>query len=120
MNENIDIEQHLKSFAQAFVTDDRKEKWLGLLSERPDNIHALSYKLFNYLDHNYIEQNDSLANVAGDDTVGVFYDFNHEPKCVSFKEAKEEVAGRDAMFSIEPGRLAVYFYHEGWNFVCRR
>lgn len=96
-----------------------EKKWVGLLCERPDNILSLSSKLFNYLDHNYIEQNDSLDDVALDDTVGVFYDFNGEPKCISFKEAKEEAKGRDTMFSISPGKLAVYFYHEGWNFVCK-
>ena len=120
MNEQPDIELHLSSFAESFVEESRKEKWIGLLSERPDNILSLSYKLFNYLNHNYIEQNDALDNVVSDDTVGVFYDFNEEPQCISFKAAKEVVKGRDAMFSIEPGKLAVYFYHEGWNFVCRK
>lgn len=119
MNNTLDIEQHLKSFVDYFVEEGRKEKWVGLFSERPDNMLSLTGKLFNYLDHNYLEQDDTLNNIAPDDTVGVFYDFNTEPTCLSFKEAIERAKGRDAMFSISPGKLAIFFYHEGWNFVCR-
>lgn len=98
----------------------RKDTWIGLLSERPDHILNRSSKLFNYLDHNYIEQNDSLNNVAAKDKPGVFYDFKSEPKCISFDEAIEEGKGCDALFSIIPGKLAIYFLHDGWNFVCEK
>lgn len=100
MNNKPDIEYHLRSFAEAFVMGSRKDKWLALLSERPENILSQSSKLFNYLDHNYIEQNDALSNVSSDDMRGVFYDFINEPKCISFKEAVEEIKGRDVLFSI--------------------
>jgi hypothetical protein len=120
MNSKPDIQQHMKSFAEAFVLDARKEKWLDLLCERPDSIFKQSSKLFNYLDHNYIEQNDSLENIVSHDEVGVFYDFKYEPKFISFKKAIEEGKGHDALFSIYPGKLAVYFFHEDWNFVCKR
>ena len=110
----------MKSFAETFVLDSRRDKWVSLLIERPDNILAQASRLFNYLDHNYIEQNDALSNVAADDVRGVFYDFSDEPQCISFKEAVGLVKVRDAIFSITPGRLAIYFYHEGWNFVCKR
>lgn len=48
-----------------------------------------SSKLFNYLDHNFVEQNDSLAGVAANDEVGVYYDFESEPRCISFEQAKK-------------------------------
>ena len=120
MNNIVDIELHMRSFSHAFILEARKDKWTGLLLERPNNISMQSSKLFNHLDHNYIEQNDSLENVAPYDNVGVFYDFNHNPKCLSFKDAIEEGQGQDALFSINPGELAVCFFHDGWNFVCKR
>jgi hypothetical protein len=110
----------MKSFAEAFVLKERKDRWARLLCERPNNIFKESSKLFNHLNHNYIEQNDSLINIAPYDNVGVFYDFCDEPKCITFKEAIEEGHGHNAMFSINPGKLAVYFLQEGWNFVCKR
>lgn len=120
MNSKVDIEFHLRAFAEAFVLESRKEKWVDMLSERPDSIISQAAKLFNYLEHNYIEQNDALECVAADDVIGVFYDFSDEPKCISFNEAVEVIKVRDAIFSITPGKLAIYFYHEGWNFVCKR
>jgi len=119
MNDTTNIDVHLKSFAEAFVLPQRKEKWITLLSQRPENIISEASKLFNYLDHNYIEQNDQLKNVVSHQSTGVYYDFKHQPKCVSLKDALEEEKDNDAIFSIEPGTLVIYFNHEGWNFVCK-
>ena len=116
----LDIELHIRSFIDAFILEAQKDKWTGLLFERPDNVFNQSSKLFNHLDHNHIEQNDTLENVAPYDNVGVFYNFNHEPKCISFKDAIEAGIGNDAIFSIEPGELAVCFFRDSWNFVCKR
>jgi len=84
MNEQADIEYHLKSFAEAFVLDMHKDKWLNLLSKRPEDLWKNSPKFFNHLDHRYIEQDNSLSDVASLDTSGVFYDFKHEPKRITF------------------------------------
>lgn len=120
MNNTLEIEQHMMSFVDAFILKERKDKWADLLCGRPKSIFLQSSKLFNHLDHNCIEPNDSLENVAPSDKVGVFYDFNNEPKCISFKEAIAAGNGTDALFSINLGELAVCFFHDGWNFVCRR
>ncbi|MCW9023559.1 MAG: hypothetical protein OQK73_02645 [Gammaproteobacteria bacterium] len=120
MNNKPDIQHHMQLFAESFILDSRKEKWAMLLSERPETIFNQSSRLFNYLDHNFIEQNDSLKNVVEDDGMGVFYDFQNEPTLISFKEAIDAGKELDAIFSIQPGKLAIYFFHEGWNFVCKR
>ncbi len=110
----------MRSFVEAFVLKERKAKWVALLCERPENIFLQSSRLFNHLDHNCIEQNDSLDNVAPADKVGVFYDFTDKPKCIPFKDAITAGNGHDALFSINQGELAVCFFHDGWNFVCTR
>ena len=46
MNIKSDIEQHMKSFAEVFVLDARKEKWTNLLCERPASISMQASKLF--------------------------------------------------------------------------
>jgi len=120
MNNKLDIESHIRSFAETFVLPGRRDKWIRLLCERPDTILSQSSRLFNYLDHNYIEQNDSLNDVSPDDTLGVFYDFINEPECISFTEAIKKAKEHEAIFSIQPGKLAVYFLLDGWKFVCRK
>ena len=120
MNDRVDIELHLRAFAESFALETRKDKWVDLLSKRPVSIRLQSSKLFNHLDHNYIEQNDSLEHVAPNDQVGVFYNFIDKPKCISFKEAIAEGNRHDALFSISPGKLVVCFCQDGWNFVCKR
>jgi len=102
------------------VLDARKDKWLALFSERPDTIFTLSSKLFNYLDHNFIEQNNSLENVTPEDETGLYYDFKSEPDFISFANARKRAQTNDAIFSITPGKLVVYFFKDDWNFVCRK
>ncbi|MDH5572114.1 MAG: hypothetical protein OEY89_10135 [Gammaproteobacteria bacterium] len=120
MNNASEIETHMKAFAEAFVLEGRKDTWISLLCNRPDDIAKRALKLFNYLDHNYIEQDDSLKCIDSHETMGVYYDFHREPKYISLKEAVEEAKNHDAIFSMVPGKSAIYFYHEGWNFVCQR
>lgn len=110
----------MKSFAEAFAADARKEKWIGLLTRRSENTFNQSSKLFNHLNHQYIEQNDSLNDIAALDKQGVFYNFKDEPKYISFEEAIDKGKINDSIFSIEPGKLVIYFFSEGWNFVCKR
>lgn len=98
MNKPLDIELHMRSFAEAFAADARKEKWLDLLTNRTENTFNQSSKLFNHLNHRYIEQNDSLSDIASPDTPGVFYNFKDEPKCISFEEAIEEGKRHDSIF----------------------
>ena len=38
----------------------------------------------------------------------------------TFAEAIEEGKGTDALCSIIPGKLVIYFFHDGWNFVCKK
>ena len=118
MQNNPDINLHLTAFAETFVLETRREKWLMLFAQRPAMIASQSSRLFNYLNHNLIEQNDALANVATDTAHGVFYDFHSEPRIMTLAEAKHRKKDNDAIFSITPGKLAIYFFSDGWNFVC--
>jgi len=89
MHTKNDIDHHLNAFIESFVLDSRKERWLNLLAERPDRITSQASKLFNYLEHSFIEQNDALENVSTDDAVGVIYDFKNDPENMSFADAKK-------------------------------
>lgn len=58
------------------------------IAKRSDTILIYSSKLFNYLDHNFFEQNDVLEGVPANDETGVFYDFESEPHIVLFEQVK--------------------------------
>jgi len=51
--------------------------------------------------------------------MGVFYDFYDLPRVVPANLAVEAGRGRDAIFSLVPGELALYFFHECEVWVCR-
>ncbi len=124
MNQNtkalLDINEHLVSFAESFIVKSKIERWTDLLSRRPKKIFAKSSDIYKHLDMNYVVQNDALQNFVDEDTVGVYYDFINEPSIISFKEAITSGTYHNAIFSIKAGKLAIYFFHEGWNFVCKR
>jgi len=116
----MDKKKHLEMFADAFVLKDRRDRWRGFLSKHKRRNHKLSSDLFNHLDKSCITQNDELIGVAQPDESGVFYDFIDNPKVLSFEEARNEGENSDAIFSLKKGKLAIYFFHEGWNYVCER
>lgn len=117
---SLDIEEHMTLFAEAFVQKERSERWRGFLTRHTRKMYARSSDLYNHLDERYFRQDDELDGVTSDETVGVFYNFMEKPKCITFAEAVELGSNNDAIFSIKPGKLAIYFFHEGWNYVCSK
>jgi hypothetical protein len=114
-----DIEQHLAAFATAFVTPSRKERWLEMLSRRTKKNARNSSKLNEALDPRYCHKVDGIPNVTWPG-LGVFYDFYDEPIIITMKDALATGANQDAIYSIEPGQLALFFFQEGWCWLCRR
>ena len=55
-------------------------------------------------------------------SVGVYFDFRPEPSLRTFKDVYDEWSRswNEFVFSLIPGKLAFYFFHEGELFVCRR
>ncbi len=120
MNESLDINFHLSKFVRSFISKNRADRWEDLLIRRPSGIFVKSSKLFDHLDFNYCSRSDAINDIVEERTRGIYYDFFSEPVITTFKEAIEKGDCRNALFSIRPGKLAVFFFHEGWNYVCRR
>jgi len=115
--EQIDI--HLSSFVKSFVEKKRQERWLHFLCKRPKQTYKNSANLLNHLDERFYKEVDEIDNIPNNGK-GVFFDFYNPPKIIDFKEAFEEGVNEDAIFSYKPGELAVYFFHEGWIFLCEK
>ncbi|CAN5340279.1 hypothetical protein BH11PLA2_BH11PLA2_37290 [soil metagenome] len=119
----IDLDIHLTEFVKAFVIGAKKDRWLELLTRRGRNAHHDSHKLQQALDDRFCtrtHETDSSSAL----TQGVYFDFHDEPVVISEAEANSRnnhvIGYRDAIFSVEPGRLAYFFFHEGWTWRCQR
>ena len=111
--------RHIMGFVTAFVTPSKKERWLDLLSRRPRKILGHSHKLHSALDRRtcHVVGKETVADLRG---IGVFYDFHADgPRMVPADLAVDAAEAGDAIFSLVPGELAVYFFHEGEVWLCQ-
>jgi len=115
----MDVEQHLIAFVTAFVTPARRERWLQLFTRRRKNVFANSSKLMQHLDERYCVQVDGAWDLDPS-RQGVYYDFYNEPIVKTLAEAVAEGDYHNAIFSLEPGQLAIHFSHEGWSWLCHK
>ena len=118
MDENI--AKHMVSFATEFVVKERRDRWIGILSNHKLKNFKLSSKLYEHLNRSFCVRNDDLVAVTTDDVVGVFYDFFDAPREMNFATAKELGLGSDAIFSIISGKHAVFFFHEHENYELKK
>lgn len=108
--------RHAAGFAAAFVSPARRERWAELLARRPRRIGRDSHKLHAHLDRRVCRPvSDWPAGLRGD---GVFYGFYESPRVVPATQAEAAAGGGDAIFSLVPGRLAVYLFHESERWLC--
>lgn len=109
--------QHATGFAAAFVTPAKRERWAEMLSRRPRRVGRDSHKLHSDLDRRCCRVVAELpAAIRGS---GLFYGFFDAPRVVPVESAAVVAGGGDAIFSLVPGKLAVYFFHEGEVWLCQ-
>lgn len=112
-------ETHIIAFVNSFVERNRRDRWLHLLLKRPKKLFRNSHKLHDCLDKTRCAESlepDSLE----DEMTGMFCDFwsDSNPILVSARRAIELGTGHDALFSVSPGKHAVYFFHEDFVMEC--
>jgi hypothetical protein len=112
--------RHMTAFVEAFVLAARRERWLYLLREKPKRAPRDAHKLRNDLDVRWCTGPWSYGDDLGLTQDGVYYEFFGEPHVLSPAEAESIGTGRDAIYSVVPGRLAVFFFHEFETWLCRR
>lgn len=113
--------EHLDAFVDAFVVRDKKDRWKTLLARRGAKGIAESHKLREALDPRFCTR-VTLEDVASltANRACVFFDFSSDPEETTAKPAIARGKDTDAIASFDAGRLAVYFFHEGEVWLCRR
>jgi hypothetical protein len=115
-------EEHLDAFVDAFVVREKKDRWKTLLARRGAKGIAESHKLRDALDGRFCTRvaHGDVATLGPADRACVFFDFWSDPEATTAKAALARGPDTDAIASLDPGRLAVYFFHEGEVWLCRR
>ncbi len=112
------ITEHFTSFVNSFVQKHRRERWLHLLLKRPKQIYGNSHKLHNHLERSRCSQWNN-TNPLNPKSKGVFYGFRDEPIILTVADAFLVGTDNDAIFSITPGKSAIYFFHESEIVLCQ-
>jgi hypothetical protein len=110
--------RHATGFAAAFIVPAKRERWRELLTRRPRRLSRDSHKLRSDLDPRTCRLLGERppADLRGE---GVFYGFGDGPRVIPADLAAVAAGGGDAIFSLVPGELALYFFHEDEVWVCR-
>ena len=109
---------HAAGFAQSFVVPEKRERWTELLTRRPRRIGRDSHKLHSDLDRARCRIVTSLPPAVRG--AGLFYGFFDVPRIVPATSAAVVAMGGDAIFSLIPSVLAVYFFHEEEIWLCEK
>ena len=115
--EKEEAELHLVNFFKSFMPKQRNERWIHLAKKQSQRAYRDSHKLEHLLDFSLskeIENEKTLYKYNN----GVYWDFKDKPILVSAEEAFTLGYYQDGIYSIEPGKKAIFFYHEGgaWLF----
>ena len=117
---------HLRGFAEAFIDPRYSNRWVHILLERPKKSSVELAKFERHLNSKccaILESKDldCLAKTVPDKP-GCFFDGLSDPQLITFREARAPtlLEVQDAIFSILPGREAVFLFHEGWGWHSKK
>ncbi len=109
--------RHVAGFAAAFIAPAKRERWVEMLVRRPRRIGRNSHKLHSDLDRRTCRRVTELPEVVRGD--GLFYQFFDVPRVVPAAGAALAAGRSDAIFSLIPGKLGIYFFHEDEIWLCQ-
>jgi hypothetical protein len=116
-----ELRMHLAEFGRAFIARNHLDRWTHVTQERPAKAKDELGKFILAIDEKFQETlygSDGFPNALAkrfSGEPGVYFDGIEEPCKVTAVEASTLAVERtaDALFSIVPGRLAIFFFHEG-------
>ncbi len=113
-------QRHLVAFVRSFVVREKRERWINILISKPERAQRDGYRMINDLDRDkyggYIYSTlPKLKNKKG-----IYYEFSDKAIWLPCEDALDIGRGNDAIFSIEEGKLAAFFFHEWDEFLCQK
>ncbi len=128
MADRVEATKHIADFVQAFVDRTFRHRWMHGLLEKPSKAKETLVKFGRHLDQRRCrllegpELHLEALEVMCGPRKGLYFDGLDEPCFVTAEEASTRAnnACSDAIFSIVLGRKAIFFFHEGWAWLCER
>jgi hypothetical protein len=112
-------QKHVDGFV-TFIASAKKERWHEQLTKRPRRIFQHSHKLHSDLDRRVCKNvGQWLTEDMKLKGEGVYYDFYNPPRVVPVELLLNRNVLGDAIYSLIPGELAIYFFHEGEVWLCQ-
>ena len=112
--------KHVDGFVDNFVRKEHRDRWREFLVKRPKQLFSKSSKLQNHIDWGVCVLLKNEDALVAQTKSGIYFDFHDEPKILTAEEAFYIGYGRDALFFIEVGKKAVFFFHEYENYLCTK
>jgi len=123
-----EAEKHLRAFAEFFIDKNYTDRWIHITIEKPEKAKHEMRKSERHLNPMYCKMMAdvdafpaSLAEIYRSKQ-GVYFDGTEPGQYMTAPEAASlaEERNADAMFSMAAGKLAIFFFHEGWAWKCER
>lgn len=119
-------QEHLEAFIQSFVDPDRRERWTMFMLKKPEKAAAELHKLpldprrTRWLEGPERNYSEYLRYAGG--RLGIYFTFRTDPVWIAADEAasRADCDFEDAILSIEPGKLAIYFSHDAVSALLTR
>ena len=114
--------EHLLGFAESFVAPPFVERWKWILVEKPARAfgNLVRFDRQHHPSRCRLVRGRELDRFLQDQgsREAIVFDGYSSPHTTSLSRAYQ--TGHDAVFSITPDKQAVFIYHEGWIWDCRR
>ena len=123
-----ELDFHLSEFGKAFIKSNALSRWNHVTRERPEKARYELAKLASSLDPKFTQKlhgseafPDSFESRFGS-KLGVYFDGIDAACKVTAAEAASLAQERDndAVFSLVPGKLAIFFFHGGSTIILER
>jgi hypothetical protein len=112
--------KHVDGFVDNFVRKEHRDRWREFLVKRPKQLFSKSSKLHNHMDWEVCVLLKNEDAFVAQTKSGIYFDFHDEPKILTAEEAFYVGSGNDALFFVEVGKKAVFFFHEYENYLCKK
>jgi hypothetical protein len=111
---------HVLAFLRGFIRAQRRDRWLYLFEHDRSKLERNSHHLISDIEPRHVTDDLHLCGIPDHRIVGAFYDMSRGElgwRCPI--EIMEREPHFDAIFSIEPGKLAALLFHEKKRYVVR-
>lgn len=118
-NEELE-HMHLEGFAKSFIKNAHMDRWINMLTVKRKNLYKNSSKLENHLDKTHCILVSKATDKIPQNAEGMYFDFIDRPIIVTHEVGYKLGGYADAIFSLEAGKYAYYFSHEGRAWLCTK